>query len=263
MSDFAERLSQLPDDTLAALSFFSRVPVSARPGKFGLHTSSGAWPIAGLLLALAPAASVIINHWLGIPWLVSAFLALAAGMVMTGALHEDGLADTFDGLGGRGGRERRLAIMRDSRLGTYGALALFIATFVKGFALASLLYRPWLAALALLLCAVVSRAAALWHWSATAAARQDGMAFSAGRPDTLALQIGLLSGLVATVLLGVAFGWSAVLGVTLAVVATGLFSRLTQRRFGGHTGDTIGAAQQIAETFLFVGLSAASTINFS
>jgi adenosylcobinamide-GDP ribazoletransferase len=73
----------------------------------------------------------------------------------------------------------------------------------------------------------------------------------------------LLSGLVAAILLIVAFGWAAVLALALAVVAIGLFSPFTDRRFGGHTGDTIGAAQQIAETLLFVGLSAVSTINFA
>ena len=88
------------------------------------------------------------------------------------------------------------------------------------------------------------------------------MAFSAGRPDTIALQVGWLSGLVAAILLIVTFGWAAVLALALALVAVGLFSPFTVRRFGGHTGDTIGAAQQIAETLLFVGLSAVSTINF-
>src|SRR6185503_6225064 len=129
----------LPDDTRAALSFFSRVPVGTGSRVFDLRRSSGAWPLAGLLLALAPSVIVIVNHWLGIPWLVSAFLAIAAGIAVTGALHEDGLGDTFDGLGGRGGIERRLEIMRDSRLGTYGALALLITMLIKGSALASLL----------------------------------------------------------------------------------------------------------------------------
>src|SRR4029078_921652 len=97
MSDFADRLRHLPDDTLAALSFFSRIPVRKRSNAFDLPRSSGAWPLAGLLLALAPAVIVIVDRWLGIPGLVTALLAIAAGMVGTGAPHEDGLGDTFDG----------------------------------------------------------------------------------------------------------------------------------------------------------------------
>ena len=118
MSDFTDRLRRLPEDTIAALSFFSRLPVRTPPDIFDLTRIAGGWPLAGLLIAVGPAIIVVVNHWLGIPVLVTAFLAIAAGIAMTGALHEDGLADTFDGLGGRG-KARRLAIMRDSHLGTY------------------------------------------------------------------------------------------------------------------------------------------------
>jgi adenosylcobinamide-GDP ribazoletransferase len=201
----------------------------------------------------------VLNAWLGIPALVNAFLAIAAGIAATGALHEDGLSDTFDGLGGRGGKRGRLAVMRDSRLGTYGALALVLTLLVKGSALAALAYHPSRAVLALLGAAMISRALVLWHWSATKPARRDGLAFTAGRPDRTALQIGLPSGLIAAIVLLIAFGWAALLALILAALAIGLFSPLTNRRFGGHTGDTIGAAQQIAETLLFVGLSSGAT----
>jgi len=259
MSDFVDRLRRLPGDTLATLSFFSRVPALTPPGPFDLRRSAGGWPLAGLLIAVAPAVIVLANSWLGIPALVTAFLAIAAGIVMTGALHEDGLADTFDGLGGRRGKAQRLAIMRDSRLGTFGGVALMLALLVKGSALAVLLPHPSRAVLALLGIAVVSRALALWHWSATSPARRDGLAFAAGQPDAIALQIGLLTGLAAAIVLVFAFGWAALLGIALAALGIGFFSPLIKRRIGGHTGDTIGAAQQIAETLLFVGLSSVST----
>ena len=190
---------------------------------------------------------------------MNAFLAIAAGIAATGALHEDGLSDTFDGLGGREGKKGRLAVMRDSRLGVYGALALVLALLVKGSALAALAHNTSHAVLALLGAAMISRALALWHWSATEPARRDGLAFKAGQPDSTALQIGLLSGLIAAIVLLIAFGWPALLALLLAVLAIGLFSPLTNRQFGGHTGDTIGAAQQIAETLLFVGLSSGAT----
>lgn len=260
MADFVDRLLRLPEDTVAALSFFSRVPVETPPGVFDLRRVAGAWPAAGLLIAVVPATMVVIGAWLGIPALVTAFLAVAAGIAATGALHEDGLADTFDGLGGRGEKAGRLAVMRDSRLGAYGALALMLALLIKGSALAALAEHPPRAVLALLGAAMVSRALALWHWSTTSPARGDGLAFDAGQPDSAALQIGLLSGLLAAIVLLTGFGFAALFGVLLAVVAIGLFSPLTNRRLGGHTGDTIGAAQAIAETLLFVGLSSASAI---
>jgi adenosylcobinamide-GDP ribazoletransferase len=153
--------------------------------------------------------------------------------------------------------------MRDSRLGTFGALALLLALLVKGSALAALLPHASHAVLALLGAAMVSRALALWHWSATSPARRDGLAFAAGQPDSIALQIGLLSGFVAAIVLVFAFGWAALLGVALAALGIGFFSPLVNRRIGGHTGDTIGAAQQIAETLLFAGLSSVSTTAFS
>jgi len=256
MPDFAERVRRLPADIVAALSFFSRIPVRTPPEIFDLREVSGAWPAAGLLIAVAPAAVVVVGSWFHIPIAVVAFLALAAAVAATGALHEDGLTDAFDGLGGSGGRRGRLATMRDSRLGTFGALALMLAILVRGLTLAAIAHHPGRAVLALLGVAVVSRAAALWHWSGTAPARRDGMAFAAGQPDTVALQIGLLSGLIAAIVLLVAFHFAALFGLVLAALGVALFSPLCNRRFGGHTGDTIGAAQQIAETLLFVGLSA-------
>jgi adenosylcobinamide-GDP ribazoletransferase len=258
MPDFIERLRQLPDHAIAALSFFSRVPVEVPENTFDLKQISGGWPLAGLLIAVGPAATLVLRIWLGIPELVTAFLAIAVGIAFTGALHEDGLADTFDGLGGRNGKAGRRAVMRDSRLGTYGALAFVLALLIKGSALAALAYHPSRAVLALIGAAMVSRALALWHWSATKPARGDGLAFTAGQPDSAALQIGIFSGLIATIVLLIAFGFAALLAIVLATIAVGLFSPLTNRRFGGHTGDTIGAAQQIAETLLFVGLSAGS-----
>lgn len=261
MTDFADRLRQLPDDLVAALSFFSHLPVRASPRPFDLRESAGAWPLAGLLLAVGPAASVVVNSWLGIALLVSAFLALAVGMALTGALHEDGLADTFDGLAHGRSASERLAIMRDSRLGAFGTLALILAIGIRVAAIAALAVDPSDAVMALLGVAVASRSLALWHWIAIPPARHDGMAWRAGQPDAVAMLIGLLTGLVATIVLIVAFGWAALLGLVLAGLAVGFFTSLVGRRLGGHTGDTIGAMQQVAETMLLAGISAAASTN--
>jgi adenosylcobinamide-GDP ribazoletransferase len=261
VTDFADRLRQLPDDLVAALSFFSRLPLKAPPRVFDLRKSAGAWPLAGLLLAVGPAASVVINAWLGITPLVSAFLALAILISLTGAMHEDGLADTFDGLAHRRDASERLAIMRDSNIGVYGALALLLSIGIRAAALGALAIHPSDAVWALLGIAIVSRSLALWHWSALPPARRDGMAWRAGQPDTPALQVGLLTGLIAAIGLIFVFGWAALLGLFLAGLAVGYFSALISRRLKGHTGDTIGGMQQVAEAMLLAGLSAAAATN--
>jgi adenosylcobinamide-GDP ribazoletransferase len=259
VTDFADRLRQLPEDTVAAVSFFSRLPVDRPLRAFDLRESAGAWPLAGLLLAVGPALSVVLNSWLGIAPLVSALLAIAVAIGLTGALHEDGIADMFDGLAHGRSMSERLAIMRDSRIGVFGALALIISVGVRVAALAALAVHPSNAVLALLGVAVISRSLALWHWSALRPARTDGMAWRAGQPDTPALQIGLLTGLIAAIVMIAIFGWAALLGLLLAGLGVGFFSTLASRRLGGHTGDTIGAMQQIAEAMLLAGLSAAAT----
>jgi adenosylcobinamide-GDP ribazoletransferase len=174
-------------------------------------------------------------------------------------MHEDGLADTFDGLGAGRSREMRLDIMRDSRLGAYGVLALVGNGILKVSALAAIGISPWHGAVAIVLAAVASRAMALWHWHATMPSRWDGMAWAAGRPDSLAFALGLGTGLLAGLIMLVAFGWTALIGILMAVLGVVVLSSLADRRLGGHTGDTIGAAQQVAEALIFAGLSVGGT----
>lgn len=257
MNDIGDRLRHLPSDTLASLAFSSRLPVGAGPGSFDMHRSAAAWPLAGLLLALVPAGLLLLLRAADFPSLVAALLALAALAGMTGALHEDGLADTADGFGGGRTRPEKLAIMRDSRLGTFGALALLFTLLLKAGALATIGLHAGHAALALICAAVLSRSMALWHWNGTLPARPDGMARAAGRPDWMALVLGLGFGLIAALLLLVVFGLAALIAVLLAAAATALFSSLCRSQIGGHTGDTIGAAQQVSEALILAGLSAA------
>src|SRR5687768_5251662 len=99
MSDTGARLRRLPADTLTSLAFFSRLPVAA-PSALELHGSAGAWPAAGLLLALPPAAILLLLGAADFPRVIAALLALAAYAALTGAMHEDGLADSADGFGG-------------------------------------------------------------------------------------------------------------------------------------------------------------------
>ena len=250
------RLARLPSDTRTSLSFFSRLPVGAPGPSFNLRQSAGAWPLAGLVIALVPAGLYWLFLAIGIYAFLGPLLVIAVMVALTGALHEDGLADTADGFGGGRSREQKLAIMRDSRLGTYGALALLFSVLVRAAALGSIVYPGYPAgSLALLMVAVLSRSMALWHWNGTMPARPDGFAWAAGRPDWLSLLVGLISGAIAAIILLVAFGVAGLIGILLALVGLNAFTRQCRRQIGGHTGDTIGAAQQITETLLLVGLS--------
>lgn len=255
MPDFAARIRSLPADTLGALAFFSRLPMGEAPSSFDLRRVAAAWPMAGLLLTLVPAGLFLLARAAGFPAVIAALFALALYAALTGAMHEDGLADTFDGIGGASPDEK-LAIMRDSRLGAFGGLALIFVILTKVSALAVVGVRPLDGAIALVLSGILSRSLALWHWSGTMPARRDGAAWAAGRPDWMALAIGLAIGFIAAVLLLVAFGLAALIAMLMAAAAIGLFSDFASRRFGGHTGDTVGAAQQIAEALLLAGISA-------
>jgi adenosylcobinamide-GDP ribazoletransferase len=259
MPDFADRLRRMPDDTVTSLAFFSRLPVRSTASSFALHQSAGGWPISGLVVALGPAVLFVIARAADIPAVVAAILALALYAALTGGMHEDGLTDTFDGLGGGRTREDKLAIMRDSRLGSYGALALLFIFALKVSALAIIGVRPLHGAIALLAAAVISRTLALWHWNETMPARRDGMAWAAGRPDWMALSIGLAVAAIVAVIVLVVFGIAGLMGLVMAAAGVGLFSGLVNRQIGGHTGDTIGAAQQIGEAALLAGLSAGAT----
>lgn len=254
-------------DLAACLRFFSRLPVPALPGEPSAHALpdfrkvARMLPMAGLVLAL-PAALVLLAAWkLGLGAFVAAALALAMLAAVTGALHEDGLADVADGFGGGGTRERRLEIMRDSRIGAYGGLALVLALALRLGALATMLERIGdETALAFLLAAALSRCAAMLPMVLLAPARRDGAAASVGRPSGISLAIAAGSCLI---LAGIAAGLGlpaagVLLAVLLAPTAALALTALAQRRIGGHTGDVIGACQQVAEIAALIGILAAT-----
>ncbi|WP_232627923.1 adenosylcobinamide-GDP ribazoletransferase, partial [Methylobacterium sp. Leaf118] len=177
-------------DLAACLRFFTRLPIPPLPdepapyGAPDFRTAPRMLPVAALLLAL-PAALVLVLAWeIRLGPFVAASLALAALALVTGAMHEDGLADVADGFGGGASRERCLEIMRDSRIGAFGGTALFLGLALRAATLATLLDRSgWLGAPALLFAASVSRSAALIPIAWLAPARPDGAGAAVGRPD--------------------------------------------------------------------------------
>lgn len=242
------------DDIVRSVGFLSRIPM---PGRFfvehdgSLSRAVRAFPLAGLLIAL-PSAALFATLLAGrADPMLSAFLALALNALLTGALHEDGLSDTADGIGGGKDRESALRIMKDSRIGAYGAVALILSFAIRGAALAAVasVVTPTIAGLALLGVAALNRAAMVWHWSLLPPARADGVAASAGEPEEAATTVALASGgILALVLMWPAMSFLATLfAIALAAALTWGFTRYISARIGGHTGDTIGAVQQLTE----------------
>lgn len=259
MNGIVETFRRIPEDVVACLGFFSRLPLPSRSEKFDLRDAAGAWPLAGLLLALLAGLVFLIARAAGIPPLVAAALTLAAMAFLSGGLHEDGLADTADGLGGGKDVANRLAIMRDSRLGAFGGLVLVFVILLKAAALAAIGIDPLAGLLAILVAATISRAAALWHWRDLPQARNDGLAVSVGRPEESGLVLAAATAAVLALAALPLFGVSLLIAILLAGLVIAGFSALCRRMIGGHTGDTIGAAQQLAETAILVGLSAGWT----
>jgi len=257
--------ASLVHDWAACLRFYSRLPVPRLPGEGDPHAAPDfirvprMLPLAGLVLAL-PGALVLLAAWgLGLGPFLAATLAVATGALITGALHEDGLADVADGFGGGTTRERCLEIMRDSRIGAYGGVALVLALALRIGALATLLDRTGsVAAPALILAAILSRTAALVPMVTLAPARRDGAAAAVGRPGRPALTVAasLAGGLA---LLGALLGlpWRGLVAmILLAALGALAVTALARRRIGGQTGDVIGACQQVAEIAALLGLVA-------
>ena len=250
-----------------AIRFYSRLPVPTLPFETDPHAppefgSMGAvLPLAALGIAVVPAFVLAAALWANFgPWL-SAALSIATMTLVTGAFHEDALADTADGFGGGTTPERRLAIMRDSVIGSYGGSALVLAFTLRIAALATLAERltPGQAAVAVLIVAALSRTAGLVPLALLRPARADGASHAVGQPSREALwAAGALAAGVA-VLLGLPAGLPAS-GVGLMLALSGLagwaLSRLARRLIGGHTGDVAGATQQLAEVMAMLGLVA-------
>ena len=241
-------------DVLLVLAFLTRLPVPVPATAAGRPLSAAAWafPVAGLLVGGLAALVLLSGHQLGLPPLISALLAVAASARVCGALHEDGLADVADGFGGGRAVEDKLRIMRDSRIGSYGVLALVFSVSLRAAALAALA-SPVMAVLALLAAAAISRGVVVAVMNRLDQARTDGLAAGAGRPSgeqaMVALAIAAATGFV---LLG-AGGWLA-LGVALAAAA--VLSALANRQVGGQTGDVLGAVQQVSEIAVLLSVAA-------
>ena len=239
------RKNDILRDIALSLVLLTRLPLPALPETWFQRQAHAVWafPLAGLAVALPACAIASLALGLGLPASIAAGLLLGIQILLTGAMHEDGLADTADGFWGGYDKERRLEIMKDSQIGTYGVLALILTVGMRWIALSTLLAQGgvWhVMALALL-----SRAAMPVLMTALPNARTTGLSQSVGRPTFVACTTGLLLALIFALF----FIGSATFFIA-AVLATASFAiaALARAKIGGQTGDVLGATQQITET---------------
>jgi adenosylcobinamide-GDP ribazoletransferase len=236
-------------DFWLVLGFFTRLPVVSVTGHLG--DAARAFPLAGLVVGLIGALVYFVAMEIGLSGLLAALLAVAATGIVTGALHEDGWADVCDALGARGGVEKRLEILRDSRLGSYGGLALIFATFIKVAAIANL-GAPELVAGALVTSHTLARGVLPLIMARMSLARSNGLAADAGRPTQSAANWSLIIALLIAVLAVAPI--AALVALLAALAATWAVAKLAQKKFGGYTGDVLGAVEQVAEMAILINL---------
>jgi adenosylcobinamide-GDP ribazoletransferase len=242
------------DDLRTAVAFLTRLPMPhpAGPMPANFVRAHRMFPIVGAAIGGAVGLLLLGMRAIGVPDLAAAALALGASAVLTGALHEDGLADVADGFGGGRDPAAKLEIMRDSRLGTYGALILLVSFVTK---VSSLAVLPDAFVLQGLIAAhALARGVLPMMSMSLAYARKDGLAANAGRPDLATAAIAAVSGL-AIALLALPVGEAVCAVLAAAACATGM-AWLAQRQIGGQTGDVLGGAEQLGETAILVLLAA-------
>jgi adenosylcobinamide-GDP ribazoletransferase len=241
--------ARLADDLIMGLRFYSRLPTGDRPHhRPNLSRIAMALPFASLVIAAGPVAVLLAFDWLGAPNLFSAVVAVALMVIVTGAMAEDALADSADGLFGAQDIEQRLAIMKDSRHGTFGVCAIVLFLLLRVAAIGSV-PNPLEAAGIWLAASLMARSGALWLTRALPAARSGGAAATAGRVSLRAFVIGgVFAVILSFVLAGFAVGIVGLLAAYgfCAALLFGWIS-LCRRLIGGQTGDLIGALQALLE----------------
>ena len=242
-------ISGLWRDVASAIGLLTRLPVAVEAPRGA--EAAWAWPLAGVLVGGLAAFVGAVLMAVGVPVTVAAVAVLGVGAVVTGALHEDGLADTVDGFFGGWTTARRLEIMKDSHIGSYGVLALVLSVLARWAALCAVLPVSVWAVVAVAALSRAPMAVVMW---ALPNARGGGLAHGVGRPDFTAVWVGVALALI----VGVLAVEMAAVGVAMAmgVAVIGVMA-LARARIGGQTGDVLGAAQQVSEVVGLVVLTAA------
>ena len=235
----------LPTDITAALGLLSRLPVPVDGAMAAARGAAAAWayPVAGFVIGALMALIASMALWLGLSAPIAAGLALTACVIVTGAMHEDGLADSADGLWGGWEPARRLEIMKDSHIGVYGVCALVLSLLLRWIALTALV-AAGLHWAAIITAAMASRAALTALMIILPNARGYGLSQMVGRPTGAVAWVALAIALLATIGL---WGWFGLLVGWIAGVLVLLCAAIARAKIGGQTGDILGATQQITE----------------
>ncbi len=241
-----------------AVHFLTRIPtpfdIDYSPER--LRDANRYYPLVGAIIGTIAALAFFIAD-LALPTLIAVILATAATALLTGAFHEDGLADTFDGISGGYDRARSLEIMHDSRIGTFGALALILVIGLKVTALWNLADTTTIIA-ALIAAHIISRTSTVIVKATSTYARENGIA----GPQDLPLRpingtVAIITALITLAILALILTPThALLALAGAAIGHTLIRLYFQPRLKGHTGDTLGATQQITELAIYLALLA-------
>src|SRR4051794_20812045 len=241
------------DDFKTAVAFLTRLPMPHPQGPMpeNFVRAHRMFPVVGALIGAAVGLICLALRAIGVPDLAAAALALGASAILTGALHDDGLADVADGFGGGRDKAAKLEVMRDSRLGTYGALVLVTAFVARVGALSTLPRADVI--LALIATHALARAP-LAVLAATMPYAREGLAASIGRPDpSVAFAASLVAAVIAFLALPAGVAMTAIIVTAASAMC---FAILAQRQIGGQTGDVLGAAEQVCEVAVLLTLAA-------
>ena len=238
-----------PSDVPIALALLTRLPMPYSPSATR-PPSAAAWayPVVGLIVGVIALAVGWVIQTLGASAPITAFFVLLSMIVTTGAMHEDGLADCADGFWGGWTFARRLEIMKDSQVGSYGAIALAMSLFLRWYALTLMIDKGALVA-GVLVAAVMSRAAMVVVMYQLPNARKSGLSAQTGRPGGVTTIAALVIGLAAAILApDISFVW-LIFWAVLATIGAGW---IAHSKIGGQTGDVLGATQQGVEITILV-----------
>ncbi|MFN3400275.1 MAG: adenosylcobinamide-GDP ribazoletransferase [Ferrovibrio sp.] len=266
------RRNRWGSDLRLALMLLTRLPTgrSASPDDATVARAAWIFPVVGLLVGATGGGVFMLASHLGLGIASAALLAMGMQVLLTGALHEDGLADTADGFGGGRSRERKLEIMRDSRIGTYGVVALVLILSLRFTALQDIASnllsisdeldeatgQNSAVIIALIAAGALSRAAMAVVWYLLPPARSDGLAASSGAVSFgSAVAAAVIAALIAFATLP---GFAFIVACAAAAILAFAVAALAHWQIRGHTGDVLGATQQITEVGVLLAIGAAT-----
>lgn len=233
-------------DLPAALGLLTRlpIPVNGEAAVARGARAAWAWPLAGLLVGALAGGLAWVALAAGLPPGIAALLAIALQVALTGAMHEDGLADSLDGLWGGWTRERRLEIMKDSHIGAFGVTGLILAFALRWQLLVQLIEAGLSPVTVLVALAAASRVAMVVLMATLPQARDSGLSATVGRPGSVTTGLAAVLGLGIALL---ALGPNAVPVALAMALAGAVWALVAMGRIGGQTGDILGAAQVVTE----------------